>query len=342
MLISILQTEDQWASLADEWNALLKDSATDVPFLRHEYLWAWWQHRGGGEWPQDSRLHIITARGENDELIGIAPLFQTTNRDGVPVLLFLGSVEISDFLDFIVRESNLPAFIAEMLNYLAGPDAPEWHCLDLFNLLEESPSLTALQAAADARGLQFKQARLQPAPLITLPDNYDAFFEMLDGKDRQELRRKLRNAGGFFMPVTSYTVQDSETLDGEIDAMISLMVQDEDKAKFMTPAMDQQMRAIFRAAWEAGFLRLTFLTVGDQKAAGVVGFDYNNRIWGYNGGMDLKFERLAPGVVIMSMDLEDVIGRGYEAYDLMRGSEEYKYRFGAVDRWVIRATISRN
>jgi len=28
-------------------------------------------------------------------------------------------------------------------------------------------------------------------------------------------------------------------------------------------------------------------------------------------------------------------------FDFMRGNEDYKYRFGAIDRFIVRATISR-
>ena len=47
--------------LESEWNALLEESVTHVPFLRHEYLSAWWQTHGGGEWPPEAALAIITA-----------------------------------------------------------------------------------------------------------------------------------------------------------------------------------------------------------------------------------------------------------------------------------------
>jgi len=35
---------------AEDWNNLLAQSITHVPFLRHEYLSVWWQTQGGGEW----------------------------------------------------------------------------------------------------------------------------------------------------------------------------------------------------------------------------------------------------------------------------------------------------
>ena len=57
----------------NEWNELLSESFSDVPFLRYEYLSAWWSTRGGGEWPE-AELALVSAC-ESDRLTGIAPLF---------------------------------------------------------------------------------------------------------------------------------------------------------------------------------------------------------------------------------------------------------------------------
>ncbi|HEX9029292.1 MAG TPA: hypothetical protein VF823_08965, partial [Anaerolineales bacterium] len=74
MQLSALHTIEELENLADEWNRLLANSASDVPFLRHEYLTAWWRTLGGGEWP-DGELFVVTARQKDGQLCGIAPLF---------------------------------------------------------------------------------------------------------------------------------------------------------------------------------------------------------------------------------------------------------------------------
>src|SRR5207253_8554075 len=58
--------------------------------------------RGGGEWPA-AELLVVAARGEDGALVGVAPLFQAANREGRPALLLVGAIEISDYLDFVVR-----------------------------------------------------------------------------------------------------------------------------------------------------------------------------------------------------------------------------------------------
>ena len=71
MKIEIITNLEAFTSLEKEWNAIHKDSASAVPFLRHEYLLAWWQTLGGGEWPQ-GELYIVTARHNDGALAGIA------------------------------------------------------------------------------------------------------------------------------------------------------------------------------------------------------------------------------------------------------------------------------
>ena len=110
------------APLASDWNMLLAESITHIPFLRYEYLSAWWATRGGGEWPE-SELAVVTAH-QDGRLAGIAPLFSARNHDGKPALLLLGSIEISDYLDIIVRPADLSIFLAGLLDFISRPGLP--------------------------------------------------------------------------------------------------------------------------------------------------------------------------------------------------------------------------
>src|SRR5262245_14556731 len=78
------------------WNSLVEQSIADTPFSYYEYLSEWWQTLGGGEW-KSAELILVSAT-ENDQLVGIAPLF-IEEYDGHKALLLVGSIEISDYLD---------------------------------------------------------------------------------------------------------------------------------------------------------------------------------------------------------------------------------------------------
>jgi CelD/BcsL family acetyltransferase involved in cellulose biosynthesis len=319
------------------WNDLLSKSTTHVPFLRYEYPKDWWATRGGGEW-QQADLLIVTAH-EGDTLVGVAPLFFTTQTEK-PSLLLVGAVEISDYLDIIALPGKLNPFLAALLDFLEELDLP-WQELVLHNLLDDSPSLPALQALAGRLGKECRVEVLQRSPYIPLPTDWETYLAGVDKKQRHEIRRKMRRAAELEVPASLHIVEDAASLDAEIEAFLGLMAQDEAKARFLTGPMREQMRQTMRMAFTCGCLNLAFLQFGNEKAAAYLSFDYLNRIWVYNSGFNPRYFETSPGWVLLGHMIQWAISNGREALDFMRGDEEYKYRFGAVDRHVVKATLIR-
>lgn len=348
MKLQLIQEIDEVRSMAQEWNDLLSCcSASHVPFLRNEYLVAWWQTLGGGEWSQ-GKLCVVTARHEEVEedgkgqLIGVAPLFFTENRAGEPALLLLGSIEISDYLDLIVRRHEIPSFIEELFRFLDQEVDIPWKVLDLYNIPDRSPSLPALKNAAERRGWAYQQERLQPCPYINLPGDWETYLAGIDKKQRHEIRRKLRRAEEQAQTVRWYFVQNDEHLVAETEAFLDLMAQDDEKRRFLTEPMRQQMRATVQWMAQEGWLQLAFLELGDRKIAAYLNFDYAGHIWVYNSGLDFNYRDLSPGWVLLAHLLKWANENQRAAFDFMRGDEEYKYRFGAINRYVTRAIITRH
>ena len=337
--------------LAAEWNALLAESSMHVPFLRYEYLRTWWETRGGGEWP-DSELAVVLAR-QDGRLAGVAPLFAARNREGAPALLLLGSIEISDYLDLIVRPQDLPAFLSGLLDFLghcgpAGLSVPAaeagskpWQVLDWQNLLESSPTLPLLKVEAEKHGWAFTQEQTYHAPSIPLKGDFETYLSGIDKKQRHEIRRKMRRAEESGLDLRWYWVTDETTLAAEMEAFMAMMAEEPDKANFLSEAMRWQMQLSSRAAFENGWLQLAFLEVDGQKAAGYLNFDYLNRIWVYNSGIARRFLELSPGWVLLGYLLQWANENKRDEFDFMRGDEDYKYRFGGVDKLVLRAKVSR-
>jgi CelD/BcsL family acetyltransferase involved in cellulose biosynthesis len=320
------------------WNQLLSESITDVPFLRYEYLEAWWATHGGGEWPQ-AELVLISAT-ELGQLMGVAPLF-IAEYEEQNALLLLGSIEISDYLDLIVRPGDLPRFLPALLDYLTSDSLPIWSCLEWVNLPSDSPTLPMLESEADKRGWNFTREAFRPTLYVPLPGDFEAYLMNIDKKQRHEVRRKMRRAEESAQHVRWYIVTGEAMLDAEIDAFLALMANDHHKEEFLTEVMRTQMRASVHAAFQAGWLQLSFMEVDGKKAAGYLNFDYGERIWVYNSGLDFEFKELSPGWVLLSYLLQWANENGKREFDFMRGDEEYKYRFGGIHRDVMRVRVAR-
>jgi len=333
---TILRQDTEFHSLREEWNDLLARSSSDVPFLRHEYQETWWSSLGGGEWPR-GELCLVAGRDENGRLAGLVPLFRTESGPQA-VLRWVGSGEISDYLDLIVTPGALPAFVEAALDVL---QAEAWRSLELDNVLEESPTLPALEAAARRRGWSFTRVRLKPCPLIRLEDGWEGYLGGLGKKQRHELRRKMRRAEAHPAPLEIRHVRQAPGLELEVERFLTLMARDAAKAAFLTDAMRGHFHRLACAAAEGRWLDLVFLEFGGRAAAAYFNFDYRNRIWVYNSGLDPEFLTLSPGWVLMGSVIELAAREGKEAVDLLRGEEPYKVHLGGVPRYVERLRVTR-
>ena len=321
-----------------EWDALLRKNCTYVPFLRHGYLSSWWQHKGGGEWP-DAQLQIISVR-KDGQLIGIAPFFSATH-DGRKKLLLLGSIEISDYLDFIHDPKYSAEFFELLFDYLATEPFNDIHDLLFYNIPEHALTRAYVEKECQKHNWVVKAEQAYHTPIIQLAEDWDTYLARIDKKQRHEIRRKMRRADEDPQEIRWYIVKEPDKLDDEIDAFFDLMILDDEKKNFLTDAMRDQMRSIIRWAFNENFLQLSFMTIAGNKAAAYLCFDFQDRIWVYNSGFDPQYREFSPGWVMLGYLIQHAIETGKKSFDFMRGDEDYKYRFGAADSHVLKIEISK-
>jgi CelD/BcsL family acetyltransferase involved in cellulose biosynthesis len=318
------------------WNLLAEQSIADTPFSRHEYLSEWWKTLGGGEW-QNAELILISA-SENDQLFGVAPLF-LAEYDGQRALMLVGSIEISDYLDLIVREADLPRFVSGLFDFLLSSFQDRWSAIDWYNLPDDSPTLAALKAESERPGWTHHEGIYRPTPRISLNGSFEDYLARIDKKQRHEIRRKMRRAAESDKNVRFTIVNGTEDIDAEINAFLDLMLHDPGKAQFLHPAMREQMTVTLQNAHKYGYLWLAFLEIDGVKTAASLNFDYKNKLWGYNSGVSSEHRELSPGWVLLAHTIQWCCENGRYEFDFMRGDEEYKYRFGGVNKYVMRVKI---
>lgn len=317
------------------WNHLVEQSIADTPFSRYEYLSEWWKTLGGGEW-KNPRLVLVSA-SEDDKPVGIAPLF-IEEYDGQQSLLLIGSIEISDYLDLIVREVDLPRFSSGLIEFLASVLPDDWAAIDWYNLPDSSPTLAALKAEAEKRNWIYHEEIYRPTPRIVLNGSFEDYLAGIDKKQRHEIRRKMRRAAESGR-VRFYIVDKNSDIEPELESFFQLMIHDPAKAEFLHEVMRDQISKSIRAAHEYGYLWLSFLEIDGVKAAATLCFDYKNKLWGYNSGVSFDFRELSPGWVIMTYDIQWCCENGRNEFDFMRGDEEYKYRMGGVNKYVMKVRV---
>jgi CelD/BcsL family acetyltransferase involved in cellulose biosynthesis len=325
-----------FAALREEWNPLLRHSASDTIFLTWEWQSTWWEHLGEGE------LYLVAVR-DDSHLSGIAPLYLTTSDDGLRTLFIVGCRDVSDYLDLIAASGQEERVYGALLGWLGSDEAPAWDLADLCNIPAASPTHSLLAKMAAARGYEVQTEVEDVCPIISLPSTWDEYLSSLDRKQRHEIRRKIRRAEGSGQ-INWYIVDEEHDLATEMEAFIELH---QKSTAGKDAFMDAQMKGFFHATAQVlqkvGWLQLALIEVNGEKAATMMNFDYRNSIMVYNSGYDPRqYAWLSPGIILLAYCIQWAIELGRAKFDFLRGEEEYKFRFGGQPTEVYRLLITRN
>ncbi len=325
MKITVFEQDSAFDTLKSEWNELLHRSASDLIFCTWEWQSTWWRTYQAGD------LCIVTCRDENDRLVGIAPWF-IHHLDSERVLRTIGCVDVTDYLDIIADKNHLED-VQRCFAHFLYEHHDRYDRINLCNIPEQSPTCVSFPQALRALGFKADLVLQEVCPVIHLPDNWEAYLESLDKKQRHEIRRKLRRAEAE-AKLDHIVVSAEHDIDKMIDQFIQLMrASHPQKAKFLE---DPKNLAFFKnllpLMFERNWLRLSFLYVNDVLTAAYCDFDYNDHTQVYNSGLiPTENAHLSPGIVLLSYNIRDAIARKKTVFDFLRGNEVYKYRMGAQD-----------
>ena len=327
MYVDVLTAETAFQTLRPEWLRLLGEMSFQSVFLTPHWQETWWRHFGAGR-----QLAILTVRSDDGRLQGLAPLMRSQDTADTVRLEFIGDLDLCDYFDLLIAPHRQADVVPAIADYLAS-QANEDVDICLNNLSSDSPTPALLQDGLAQQGLLVETDTIETCPTIVLPADWNAYLATLRGKDRHELRRKIRRAEN--AAELAYTVTDTlEQLDEGLDTFIDLhrMSQQDDKQGFMTPTKVAFFRDMAHQLWQQGWLELAFLYADDRPIAGLCCMTYGTTYAAYNSGYHPGYGALSAGIVLFADRIRSAIDRGFAAFDFLRGNEAYKYRFGASDR----------
>ncbi len=315
----------------DEWGDVLSRSVRPSPFLSPRFLVPWTRTFAAG---RTLRIARWETEGRCEGFLFLGRSGQTGGWE------LLGGDQVSDSLDAVVAAGMEGAFWEEIFRSSREllADGP----LLLPNLVEGSPSLSLLPGICMERGFAYIAEEADRSPFIPLPGSFDRYLEQLGGKERHELRRKLRRASEAD-PLLSFRLTESAgELSRDFPSFIELHRKSHPEKRIF---MDDRMAGFFRdladGFMSAGRLRLAFLRGAGGDIASAFQIEHDGALLLYNSGFDpgAGGGRMSPGVVLLARCVEDAIRSGFREYDFLRGRERYKYDLGGRDRIVYRVTI---
>ena len=202
--------------------------------------------------------------------------------------------------------------------------------------------MTLLPAMAPAYGLAARVSREERCSVLPLPGSWDEYLEGLSGKNRHELRRKMRRLD---RELPGTTVHSHATVKGLSDAMTAFLALHRQsrpgKARFMDERMEEFFRTVAGALMDRGWLRLWFLELEGEPLAACLTYEYEGSVGLYNSGFDPMRAALSPGIVLLCHVIRDAVERGFRRFDFLRGDEPYKYGFGPTPEDLLNVVVTR-
>jgi hypothetical protein len=180
---------------------------------------------------------------------------------------------------------------------------------------------------------------IEVSPFIQLPKTWEEYLLMINGKDRQELKRKMRRLEKTKFDFSVSTSNDLSRV--EFDEFVNLhKASDFNKDKFMSKKMEEFFWDLICIKFEKWTTKLARLDIDGQSAASLLLFSNENELLFYNSGFDPKLNYYSPGLMLNALLIKDAILSGVKTFDFLRGDERYKYDLGASDMQLCRVVIN--
>ena len=314
--IATITGEHAVADMRCEWEQLWHCDPRATPFQSPAWLLPWWRYFGTTE------PLVLTARA-GDRLVGLLPLY-LLREPGCCKLLPIG-VGLSDYVDALVVPAT-PAAADLLLAAIA--DTPGWDEGWLPDLAAQGALAIAAAAALDATATE-----APPCPVLPLAPEAAGLAAIVPRKTLRDLHqaRGRATAAG----VVAIETIGKEAIDEALDDLFRLHEQRWRARGEPGVCGDARVQGFHRAAAHgllaAGMLRLYRLRIGAAVLAVYYGFMAKDTAFAYLGGFDPSQPRLSPGMLVLAHAIEQARAEGAERFDFLRGSEAYKYSWGAVD-----------
>ena len=319
-------TEENLESINSCWNDPKYNLNWSSVFVLPPWLKTWWQVFGKGY-----EIYIRSVK-QVENILGIAPLMKKGET-----VYFMGSTDVCDYMDFVFTPGSETDFFDALLGELKEKGIKR---LDLAHVRPDSSVMTCLKPMAQDSGYSVDAVSEETSLEVALPSDWDEYLLLLTGKQRHEVRRKLRRlaeAGH----INYKFIKDSASISEAMDTFI-MMFKDyrEDKAIFLTGQMESFFRLLADNMSGAGISRLGILELDDRPIACIMCFDYNDCVYLYNSGYNPEYNHLSAGLMSKVLAVQDSIRRHKKVFDFLKGAESYKYHLGGKEVPLYRCMIN--
>jgi CelD/BcsL family acetyltransferase involved in cellulose biosynthesis len=339
--VEVVEGRDAFASLEREWNKALAQGPNDQPMLRHEWTRAWIENFAPG-----ATLRVFAAR-TGRELQAAVPLIESRERSAdtcfVPMTTWATPCNDHSQRGGVLLgrrgEEGLQAIWDRLV------ETPGWDRLRIRDLPEGAPDWQ-LREIAEKAGYPCGLWVSLRSPYLRLPQKYEQVEAAVDGKFRQNLRRRKRRLAE--QGEVKYVLvdgKDAKRLDEALADFFSIEASGW-KGKGGTaiaqrPELVGFYTQIARDAARRNALALGFLELAGKRIAAHMAIVHAGRGYLLKLGYDEKFHEFSPGQQLVSEAIREACARGLKEFDFLGPCMDWKLDWESALRTHTWLTIFR-
>jgi len=322
--VEVLEGRDAFVQLEREWNAALARGPRDDPMLRHEWLRAWIENFAPG-----ATLRTFVARAGR-EICAAMPLIETRERTADTCFLPMTTWQTPSN-DHSQRGGLLVGRRGDeglRAIWEALQKAPGWDRLRLRDLPAGAPEWQLRDWAEQAGYPSGLWVSLR-SPYLPLPKTYEAVEKALDGKFRQNLRRRKRRlAEQGEVKYALVDPKDAKALDTALADLFEIEASGwkgkDGTAIAQKPELVGFYTQIARDAAKRGALALGTVALAGKPIAAHLSIVHGKRHYLIKIGYDESLHEHSPGQQMVAEAIRDSCARGLVEFDFLGPCMEWK------------------
>jgi CelD/BcsL family acetyltransferase involved in cellulose biosynthesis len=308
-----VETHSAVEPVAAEWEELADRTGTP-PWLRPEWLSAWWRAFGQGE------LETVALRRDG-RLAAVLPLVRRRGAFASPT-----NWHTPDFR-LVAEDADAKRALVETV-FSARRRRVSLGFLD-------QADVDASRQVAEAMGYRLLERTLENPPYVPTDGDREAYERSLDRhvvSETRRRRRRLTEQGEVAFEVEDGRARLDELLEEGFRVEASGWKREAGTAIVSRAETQRFYTEVARFCAERGWLRLAFLRLNRRPLAFQFLLDYGDVVSQLKGGFDEEYRKYAPGTLL----LQDVIARAFEnetkSYEFLGAEEAFKLEWATGRR----------
>lgn len=326
LTVTVIDSNEQWHQLAPQWNELLDTSVSGSIFLTWEWLTSW----AACCLSENRTLFIITFH-ENENLVGVAPFYLEHKKLGpfrLREIRFLGAPEAgSDYLDVFCRRGREREVAEALYDFLMGEGKQSWDIMHLQDIPAGALFLLHFLKKIQAEGKYAEIAYSSYCPVANLRGAEDGFPVNIS------LRRKKRFKQELAILSREANVEHAVIKGEKPDSFEEFFRLYEGKGGLPGKNLRSILQGFSNRCNGDSPIQIDMLSVNGQAVAALLHLQYKDTIAIYLMAVDKEFNpKISLGNLLVGKCIKNSIDEGYDAYDFLKGEENYKFHWATGGR----------